>query len=870
MRCVLVSHTHWDREWYRTFQSFRARLVDTIDRVLDLIEEDPGFCFQLDGQTIVLEDYAQVRPGRRAALQAAVRDGRVAIGPWYVQPDSLLPSGEAHVRNLLEGRRVALDWGSCSTVAYTPDSFGHPAQFPQLFAGFGLGPFVYWRGNGSEIAELPAEYRWVAPDGSAVVACHLGRGYFNANGLPEDVDAAVARLEKMALELAERAPRESVLLLNGVDHMLPDAHTGAVCEALAAQTGWEVVRGLLDDYTAGSEAAATAEFAGELCGGCVANLLPGVWSTHSDLKLRNRRCEVGLEGAAEPWAAVAGMLGGPDERPSLRAAWRALLANQAHDSICGCSQDRVHEQMHARYDEAEELAAETANRVVERIAGHDVTRQPPRLDAAGARRKSVSIAVFNPSPHPRSGWVRLPLDGFPTATAQGVHPLLSKNHRAEGFTVDGASARLVVDGGTVRPRLSPDEPVHDVEFAVRDLPAFGWRQVELARAPACADAVDDGREIREGDLCIVGGDDGTLTLAAGGRRFEGLLAFEDCGDRGDTYDFDPVSAGGDDLRLGAVRWTRTRHPAGLQQLTLECELDVPRALTADRSRRSEDRVALPLRVEARVAPGSPRVELAVQLWNRAEDHRLRLLFPTGAQGPAHAATTFDTTSRTAGPADDRGWIHPAPATFCHQGWVERGGLVVIAPGLNEAELIDDGTVAITLLRATGWLSRPDLKTRPGDAGPALPTPGAQCPGLLEAHLALAVAGPEAAPRLAQDFERPLTAVTAGDAPLAPAEQPLLALEPEPVVVSAWKPAEDGRGSVIRLLNPTDAPLEATLETSLPASHLEPVRLDETPDGEAIALQGGRARLPLPAHALRSYRLVDSARSSPSSAHSSSS
>jgi len=43
MDCVIVSHTHWDREWYRTFQAFRARLVDTVDAVLDQLDRDPGW-----------------------------------------------------------------------------------------------------------------------------------------------------------------------------------------------------------------------------------------------------------------------------------------------------------------------------------------------------------------------------------------------------------------------------------------------------------------------------------------------------------------------------------------------------------------------------------------------------------------------------------------------------------------------------------------------------------------------------------------------------------------------------------------------------------------------------------------------------------
>ncbi len=158
MKAILVTHSHWDREWYRTFQDFRARLVDLVDHVLELCAADSGYRFLLDGQTIVIEDYLEIRPERARDLASLCAEGRVAIGPWYVQPDSLLPSGEAHVRNLLLGRRVGEALGPVSRVGYTPDSFGHPSQFPQLFAGFGISSFVYWRGNGSEIDALPAEY----------------------------------------------------------------------------------------------------------------------------------------------------------------------------------------------------------------------------------------------------------------------------------------------------------------------------------------------------------------------------------------------------------------------------------------------------------------------------------------------------------------------------------------------------------------------------------------------------------------------------------------------------------------------------------------------------------------------------------------
>src|SRR5829696_2574560 len=59
----LISHTHWDREWYLTREQFRLRLVELVDRVLEMLRADSGYAyFHLDGQTIVLEDYLELHP----------------------------------------------------------------------------------------------------------------------------------------------------------------------------------------------------------------------------------------------------------------------------------------------------------------------------------------------------------------------------------------------------------------------------------------------------------------------------------------------------------------------------------------------------------------------------------------------------------------------------------------------------------------------------------------------------------------------------------------------------------------------------------------------------------------------------------------
>ena len=169
-RMHVISHTHWDREWYQTFQQFRLRLVDLVDHLLDILETDPDFLhFNLDAQTIVLEDYLQVRPEARERLEKHIRSGQITIGPWYQLNDEFLTSGESTVRSLLIGHRVARSFGAVMKIGYLPDQFGNLGQMPQIFQGFGIDNAIM--GRGYQLADdRKMEFKWVAPDGSCVVA----------------------------------------------------------------------------------------------------------------------------------------------------------------------------------------------------------------------------------------------------------------------------------------------------------------------------------------------------------------------------------------------------------------------------------------------------------------------------------------------------------------------------------------------------------------------------------------------------------------------------------------------------------------------------------------------------------------------------
>src|SRR5918999_5718207 len=125
--------------------------------------------------------------------------------------------------------------------------------------------------------------------------------------------------------------------------------------------------------------------------GARANVLMGVTSARIDLKVACARAERLLERYAEPLQA----LWAPAEAwPAalLGLAWRRVIENSAHDSICGCSADPVVAQVLVRFAEAEQIAGGLARRAVAGVAS-----VVPRNAAA----------VMNPSPASREGLVEV-------------------------------------------------------------------------------------------------------------------------------------------------------------------------------------------------------------------------------------------------------------------------------------------------------------------------------------------------------------------------------------------------------------------------------------------------------------------------------
>ncbi len=426
---LLVPHTHWDREWYQTFQQFRIRLVQAVDKLLDILDTDNTFHhFMLDGQTIILDDYLEIQPEQEERLRHHIRSGRILVGPWYVQPDEFLVSGESLIRNLQVGIRQATDFGNPMYVGYVPDSFGHIAQLPQIFQGVGIDNAVFWRGVGVEAKT--SEFYWQAPDGSNVFVAHLADpiGYSNARHMPLSPEEFVTRVELLIANILPKANTPTLLFMNGSDHLEVQAGLPSTIQAanellltldssrqnllqeestltynsISVQIGTlpqylERVRQSIDPET-------LQTLMGEMRSSQYAHLLPSVLSSRMWIKQQNTATEHLLERWVEPLTAWAWKNGATYPQGLIRKAWQFLLQNHPHDSICGCSIDQVHRENAVRFAQSQQIAEDLVQQSMQYLVQQADTRAPFPTSHVGY--EPVPIVVFNPAPGPRTEVVR--------------------------------------------------------------------------------------------------------------------------------------------------------------------------------------------------------------------------------------------------------------------------------------------------------------------------------------------------------------------------------------------------------------------------------------------------------------------------------
>jgi len=913
-RIHLVPHTHWDREWYRPFQSFRMQLVDLVDRVLDMLEAEPGFAFTLDGQLATVDDYLEIRPDADGRIRRHVQSGRLAIGPWQILMDEFLVSGETLVRNLESGWARADDFGGPMRVGYLPDMFGHVAQMPQILRRAGLADAVVWRGIPAAIDSHA--FRWESPDGSWVRAEYLPAGYGNAAymfAVPDSLEAAAERFMEWARPWFGSDP---VLAMYGTDHTAPVPElAGLVGRLNEVQAASSMEISTLGDYISGAPglSADAPRWRGEMRSGARANVLMGVASARIDIKQAAGRAETILERYAEPLTALHVAA---DAWPEafLRLAWRKVIENSAHDSICGCSVDPVVDQVLVRFAEAEQIGGTLARRAVAAVA---------------ARVPRGAITVLNPSPSRRSGLVEATLtipeswqavalelpDRSLVATQElarkdpvlletdlrgdAVDELFRRFHGREifdhawnGYLIDGRTITFEVD---VDPdpiwldvdglraevmaamRAAPDQvwrarivarPRRTLAASV-PVPSLGWtaaRPVEGAAAgePAVR-STETARGLTNGLLTIEVADDGTLRLeTADGAVTQGVGRIVDGGDRGDSYNYGPPPSDATvDVASSVAIETELAGPIR-GRLRITRGYSWPAGLRPDGSARSSEQRTTEVTTEVELRATEPFARIRVSFDNQSDDHRVRFHVPLPrATETSSAEGQFAVVERA---TTAEGGYHEEPlGTYPAHGWVDAGGVAILLRHLMEYELIAEPgapgrELAVTLLRSTGLISRNDHPYRQDPAGPEIAIPNAQLRGRWESSFALYPHGgswDEGGVTAAAELYRHDLLIGAGSAaaadgawPPAGADEETLGLDGENLALGSLRRRGDG-WIEIRVVNLASGPATGWLTGEITEARGATLRGEP---GEALALKQRGLRLDLGAAEMRTVQV----------------
>jgi alpha-mannosidase/mannosylglycerate hydrolase len=882
-----VVSTHWDREWYQTFQDYRYRLVQLLDRVLEGWQrEDLCGPFQTDGQAVILEDYLEVRPERAEQVSQLVREGRFVVGPWYVLPDEFLVSGESLIRNLRLGRETASRLGGRpSSAGFLCDMFGHNSQMPQILAGFGIRGGFLWRGinlvdqhlfiwRGADGTELPV-YRFGKIAYCSYAVQVRGANPSEPRPTPDEIET---RLQAFLEEENEKTIAGPLLLFDGGDHLEWDPNAYAVLSRHLNQPGekYEILHSSLESYLDGLTAVRDQiplVVEGELREpGLYPDavdaqwLIPGVTSSRVRIKQANAACQSLLCQWAEPVSVFAGAaLELPYPQGYLDVAWKWLIQNHPHDSICGCSIDAVHEDMLYRFNQCEQIANRLTVEATRRIAA-SVQGQ--------VAEDELRVVVFNPLLRPFDGIADLDLDlplNWPKQSG-GMGMFEPK----PGFRIYDAEGRELAPQRTGqamnRARVRTFDWVFPQGYQVNvvrvslplQIPASGYTTLILRPASDPVHLWDSTglatseRSMENEFLAVEIGPDGALAVTdkRSMQVYRRLLTFEDRADIGDGWNFGPamndqimVSTGGrSSLALvinGPYRTT----------FRLRTVMDLPAEFDFNHQTRAEQLAGLVIDSLITLRAGADWVEVETTVHNNVKDHRLRVTFPSGARAETCLMDTpFDVVERTIALRADNDRYREVEVEFKPQQsftavFDDQRGLAIISSGLLECAVQDlpERPVALTLFRATRRTVMTDGE------------PGGQMLGDL--HFNYWIVPLKGAPDRARLFDLGhllagglrTAQLTRGDVARFRQEQVLpvqagcLSLE-GPAVVTSLRKA--GQGTEVRLFNPNTFPVEATLDFSaLPGesprpAEIYPVDFESNPIGQPYPVEDGRVTIPL--------------------------
>lgn len=769
----LYLHTHWDREWYLPFETYRAQLVTIVRQILQKLNANELPNFLLDGQICAVEDILEIDPSLEKTIRDLMSADKLAAGPWYVLADQMLVSGESLVRNLKIGLDTTRKFGPPAMIGYCPDTFGHTEDMPRILKHFGIDCAFVWRGV-PPIQGAPV-FKWQSQDGSSVLAHLLEFGYYQTafhDGKPSE--EMLTHLKRFV----QRGSKYPCIVPVGADHLGPPENFSKQIQAIRQQIDKAVsstpdapepvIQVSTDPITKFSSwwAGATTNgadsfttIAGELRDNGAAfeheraYMLPGVLSTRLYLKRDNRIAEHRITRQSEPLYAISSLITKmPYPEAELLYAWKLLLKNQPHDSICGCSIDDVHREMLHRSQKFHHMLNALDAQCFEYLCSGNSARPRVAMGKTAVTDPEYEvdrIAVFNLSSEPISCPV---LVTWTEKFGELSHQSVSKSPHAGVQSITKDREPLIFSG-TGR---EPDVKAVDLNQAwlwAENIPPFGYKQIPFEREDSVRKQARssfpvvqvESRRLTNGLLSVEFDREGKLSVIehakSGDIRYELNHYFRDTGDGGDTYNYDPLLED-EPVKSRTVEvkpWVRGPLVGSLQATY---DIEIPASVTESGESSQQDLKYFSrsthmnghtITTEISLRRGLPIVFFDTRWVNKSTDHRLEVVLDTGERVATSVSENhFSTIARRHQQFDvklpvPKATEAPLDRFPCQRFFIANGQLF-LNKGLPEYG-VDGPLVSMTVLRAVSRLSRPRLMTRGGGAGPSVATPEANCLGM---------------------------------------------------------------------------------------------------------------------------------------------
>jgi len=812
----IIPHSHLDREWYRPFQQNRIKLVHFMDDLLDTLERDSEYTFYLlDAQTSFIDDYFEIRPERKDQFKAFVQSGRLTVGPWYVQPDEQIPSGESIIRNLLISKAISDDYGDYLHLAYNPDAFGQSANLPTIMKGFGIDCSIFYRGF-AEDDSAHNDFVWEGLDGSRLLSTWMPVGYGNAMFLKEkDDEKNIQEIENNIKLLTARNISDNYLLMCGSDQSYIKKFIPETVKRLNE---------LYKDKDYHFEIASPMKYMqsitpfqnqmdvvkGELRKGKRSRTHNSIEATRMDIKSANYKVENKYIYQLEPVNAISMIAGNESDSALIKRGWKYIVENHAHDSICCCCTDEIHKEIQMRIMFAEQIA--------DFLMKEKLTKLHDRIAFSG---KGRPILIVSSNIEPAEQMISLEIYAkhmnFDIVDSRGARVDYQINE-VQDFNLKDTKVSFTP---------IPDDYYKkvNVSFTAKTEGAGYMTYYIVENEKASTSQINqksmiDGRIMENEWIKVSIEEDGSLTILdkKTQQEFHDINVFADDGNAGDEYNYSPSFNDRQITSKGTLTGITVVKDTDLQSTwKLTYKMQVPEETTNER--RSSQLVDLNISSYVTLNKGEERVYFKTNIRNRAKNHRIQVLFDSGTLLKKNIADTQigeierENILKESQQSLDDNWheyYYPVYNQHNYAGLKdeEGNGFVIFNRGIPQYEINQEKTtrLALTLLSCVGRMGATDLKYRPGRRSGSIDmTPDSQMTGEYESEYCFQPIRKDS-PYIhdAAIYNHPAFAVCypeySNEGVLK--DRLMFASASEPVQMTAFKESEKGGKFLIRLMNPS--------------------------------------------------------------------